>query len=153
MTHNQARIFLIKHSFLATGIFGLFFILSPFLGYRLTTAESYSLFSTVLPIFVGYLSMAVAFLALPGDSRREPKSRRDMLALILRGAFVAFYIFMISLLIIFQWSNRSQATIGTGMTFDDLSKFITFVLSFLTATVGSAVGFLFKTEVASEGGQ
>jgi membrane protease YdiL (CAAX protease family) len=146
MTFDTARMRVISLSLLITGILLPFFFAAPTLDYPLSDAQAQQILSAVLPVFLGYVGAAVAYVFKPRPEPDLATARADpLLSVIVNGAFLAFGIGFVVLLFAFGFSNRASQPPGAGMPFADFSKGVTGLLGLMTASIGAAIVHLFDT--------
>jgi hypothetical protein len=127
MTVRGARKWLLLASLVFTGATWLFFLVAPVCGYPLTFSEAFDLIKAIIPVFVGYLGLAVGFAT--ADSRssetRETRMTTELMALLVRGPVLLYAVMMISIVTIFGVSNRSGLIAPERMSYDFLKNAVT----------------------------
>jgi surface polysaccharide O-acyltransferase-like enzyme len=142
MTTEQARRTIIALSLVTTTLFSCALIISP-LFIQLKSGESLQLVQNVFPVFAGYIGASVLFLfrASPAASQTADNG---LLELLVYSPFGVFWLLALSVLVYFYISNlpgRSE-----GMTFEQISTYITLIISFMNATTGALTALLFNSE-------
>jgi hypothetical protein len=145
MTTDSARMWITKASLSATGLFFLFFVSAPALGYPLTFDQSFRLLQILLPVFLGYLGSASMFLVKTAGAN-DPSGtavQGPLFQLLIRWPIIVFSCVLATLLVVFAYSNRGGAPAGSGMSIDTLSTVFSAALGLLAATTGALLGVVF----------
>lgn len=148
---SGARLSIVLQSILAISLLFVFLILAPAIGYPLKYGQAYGLSQIVLPVFFGYLGLASNFLTFKTNPKGTPVRSSGALSLIIVGPFAVFFSATFVLFFAFYLGNRESASPGTGMSFDDLSRWMTAILGLFTVTVGIIASSLFGTRPESGG--
>lgn len=144
MTADQARRWLIFSSLILTGVQAAFLLVAPYIGVPLEPQKSLGLLQIVTPVFVGYLGSATHFIFLAPPP--PVPVNNQFLGLLVRGPLLVYALIVLAALGAFTYSNRPGATLGSGMSVDDLSTALTIALSVLAASTGVIVSYLFVAE-------
>jgi hypothetical protein len=150
MTIAAARIWIVKASLTITGSSLLFYLVAPaakssVLYYPLKYSQSPRILQIVLPVFLGYLGSATAFMFRgQGRDLGEGDELGELGSLLVRGPIIIFGLALIGVNIAFWVSNRPESSIGSGMTLEQLAGGVTAILGLLTATTGVCVTHLFS---------
>jgi archaellum biogenesis protein FlaJ (TadC family) len=142
MTAIEARRKLILLSLLTTVAFSIFLIVSP-LFTPFTTKQALQVVQVIFPVFAGYIGAAVLFL-FRGDAGRGSIADPTLLRILIYAPFVVFWCIAIAILVAFYISN--QPGHGEGMSFSDLTTYVTIIISFMNITTGAIGAFLFQSE-------
>lgn len=144
MQDNFARRLLIYSSLGISGFLFVFFILAPPLGFPLTYDQSIRILEIVLPVFLGYIGSASAFLFSSKQAHSMlHEDRRQFLGVLLVGPLIAFVVIVITILISFAISNRVDAPVGEGMSVDVLAGSLSAALGLLAVSTNIIAGRLF----------
>jgi hypothetical protein len=141
---NTERQWLIYSSFALSFVLFFFFCTAPAVGYRLNWPDAIGLLQITLPVFVGYLAAASVWAfstsppADPPDFKIDPVRKA-----LLRGPIVLVALMLTVVLVVFGYSQRDGASIGSGMSVGQLTTFITTALGILTVTTGVGLVALF----------
>lgn len=147
MTIQRMRGLVVWSSILIVGLTVFFFILAPAFGYRLEYADVWPLAKPILPVFLGFLGIAVQFIGQDSPGGRGRARRAPPLLLPLVAGPIGIYLLgFIALVVAYGVTNRADAPLGEGMSKEDLSTWITVLLGILAATTNAAVAILFRTE-------
>ena len=141
MTADQARQWLIFASILITGVQLTFFLTAPAIGYPLTYPKNITILQMTAPVFFGYLGAASHFVfANPAPSVAAPN---QLLAILVRGPIVVYSLVVAAVTGAFGYSNRAGASIGDGMSVDDLANSLSIALGLLAASTSVITSYLF----------
>ncbi len=144
MTEDYARIWLINVSLGLSGVFAIFTILSPALGYPLEFDQALRLTEIVFPVFFGYLGSAVSFVIGRGRKSRVRQNSSALLSPLVKGPVFLFGVGGLAAFLAFGISNGSDAPPGTGMSVDTLALIFTGLVGLLAVTTGALVAYLFR---------
>lgn len=142
MHPTEARQRIVVLSLATTVVAAGFLIISPLL-IQLETQDAYRVVQIIFPVFAGYLGSAVLFLF----QRRAGRTRvqdPQLLRYLVLGPFFIFW-FLGIVLFIFFWASNLPGGIP-GMSVDQLSNYVTMLVSFMNVTVGALTSFLFNAE-------
>jgi hypothetical protein len=109
----------------------------------LKIAQAWQVVQIVFPVFAGYLGTAVIFLF----QRKSGQVRivdENLLMYLIYAPFAVFWVLGATVFLFFYVSNLPGRR--EGMQFDDLSNYITMLVSFMNATTGALTAFLFQSE-------
>lgn len=144
MADNAARRLLIYSSLFISGALFVFFMMAPPLGFPLTYEQAMRVLEIVLPVFLGYIGSASAYLfsaeQVVGIVHED---RRQFLAPLLIGPVAIFLLVVVTILVSFGLSNRTSAPAGEGMSVDLLAGSISAALGFLAVSTNLIAGRLF----------
>ena len=145
MADNVARRLLIYSSLFISGALFVFFIMAPPLGFPLTYEQAIRVLEIVLPVFLGYIGSASAYLFSADQAVGiVHEDRRQFLAPLLVGPVAIFLLVVVTILVSFGISNRSAAPAGEGMSVDMLAGAISAALGFLAVSTNLIAGRLFS---------
>jgi hypothetical protein len=148
MTVAEARVWLVKSSFVATASLFVFFVLAPLFGYPLDGPQIWRVLQIVSPVFVGYLGAAAQYV-FAQKTAHEPSAEivaSPLFALFIRWPIVVFAIMVTVLLIAFGLANRRVNPAPVHLGIEDLSTGLAVALGLLTVTTNVAVMRLFGQE-------
>src|ERR1700676_2279422 len=130
MTVNEARMFIIRTSLIATASLFLFFIVGKPLGYPLEWPQVQRVVEIVLPVFLGYLGAASSFVFRhhAHGSDFTFGGKEALAGQLVKGSVAAFALILLGILFAFGYSNRPSAPQDTGMDIDTLAWALTAVL-------------------------
>lgn len=138
---ENLRIKIVKHLVIASVIVVVFFLFAPeTLGFPIDSGQSHVIIQLLIPVFIGYLSMAVSF---PGRPAMSGESYSALNKIHTIGNY-AFALTMVIGIARFWYTNRPFSSPASGMTFHQLTYVITFAICILNATIGAMVTRLFK---------
>jgi len=143
MSIEQGRAWLVKATLALTAVVLVFVTLAPALGYPLEFSEGVRIGEIVLPVFLGYLGTASHFIF---SRAPDPHIRRKSLALLpllVRGPVLIFATVIGCAFFAFGFTNRTEASPGTGMSVNALAATISTLLALLAVTTGVLVSYLF----------
>lgn len=141
MTTDQARQWIIFASILITGVQLTFFLTAPAIGYPLTYPKNISILQMTAPVFFGYLGAASHFaFANPASNATAPN---QFLGILVRGPIVVYSLVIAAVTAAFGYSNRVGASIGDGMSVDDLANSLSIALGLLAASTSVITSYLF----------
>lgn len=148
MTIEHARQLLIVSSLVITGFQMAFLLVAPAFGFPLPYPKNLDLLQIVSPVFLGYLGSASHFIF----QRPAPTVpvQNQYLGVLLKGPLVIYLFAVIGSLIAFGYSNRTGASVGTGMSVDNLATALSLCLGVLAVTTGVLSSYLFVTPDPSE---
>lgn len=142
MTAIEARRKLIILSLLTTVVFSMLLIIAP-LFTPFTSKQSLQVVQIIFPVFAGYIGAAVLFL-FRGDPNKGNVADPTLLKILIYAPFIVFWCIAAAILIDFYVSN--QPGFGEGMSFSDLTTYVTLIVSFMNITTGAIGAFLFQSE-------
>jgi hypothetical protein len=142
MTVEQGRRMIIALSLITTTLFNCALIVSP-LVIQLKPGESLQLVQIVFPVFAGYIGASVLFL-FQGTPAASQTADNKLLELLVYSPFCVFWLLALSVLTYFYLSNLPGKS--EGMTFEQISTYITLIISFMNATTGALTALLFNSE-------
>jgi uncharacterized membrane protein len=142
MTYEDARRQIVLLSLLTTVSFSCLIIISP-LFIQLKTAEALQVVQIVFPVFAGYIGAAVLFL-FRGKPTTAPVIDELLLRYLVNAPFLVFWCLGVAVLAYFYISNLPGHV--DGMAFAELATYVTILISFMNATTGALIGFLFQSE-------
>jgi hypothetical protein len=143
---DEARYWLVKLSLIISGCFLGFMVLAPAFRFPLTWAQAQQLIQVVIPVFVGYLGAATAFVVGHTRPRAIQISNLRLMRLLVKGPVLVFSIGMAAALIAFGVSNSRFAPIGSGMSVEQLGWVVSSLLGLLTVTTNALIVRLFGAE-------
>jgi hypothetical protein len=144
-TTNQMRRWLVVGSLAIIGGDTLFLISSPALGYPLEMGQAVRLLEITLPVFLGYLGSATYFI-VSGAKASQHTPHQELLGLLVRGPMILFLSINAAVLIIFGYSNRSNADAGAGMSVEMLAGVVSASIALLLVTTNALIMYLFSAE-------
>jgi len=127
-------------------VFAGFLIVSPLL-IHVSTQEAYRLVQIIFPVFAGYVGSAVLFLIQRRGGRTRVRDP-ELLRYLVLGPFLIFW-FLGAMLFVFFWASNLPE--GPGMSVEELSNYVTMLVSFMNLSVGALTAFLFNAEEATAG--
>lgn len=145
MTALQARQFIVLFSLLTCTFFVAFMVLCP-LFMAIKGSESFQIVQIIMPVFAGYLGSAVIFLFQPNAGRSRIKDP-VLLRYLVIGPFGIFW-FLGAVVFVYFWASNLPGGVP-GMDIDQLSNYITLLISFMNATIGVLSAYLFGSETAT----
>lgn len=143
MRLSDARRFLILWGLIITGAQMSFLMVAPSLGFPLGYPKNLDLLQIISPVFLGYLGAASHFIFQPEEP--EVSVRNQYLELLLKGPIFIYFIAVAAAFVAFGYSNRVGATIGEGMSVENLSTALTICLGLLAVTTGILSSYLFAS--------
>jgi len=144
MSVDEARKWLILASLSITGAQIVFLLVCPAFGFPLEFSQSLNLLQIVTPVFLGYLGSAAHFVFM--SPVPTVSANNQFLGLMVRGPIIIYALAMVAAFSAFGYSNRVGATIGNGMSFDDLSTAVSISLGVLAVVTGIIVSYLFVSK-------
>jgi hypothetical protein len=143
MTADRARKWLILSSLIITGAQLIFLLIAPVMGFPLNYPKNLDLLQIVTPVFLGYLGSAAHFIFMTPPP--AVFANNQLLGILVKGPIIIYACAMIAAFGAFAYSNRAGATIGNGMSVDNLATAISISLGILAATTGVIISYLFVT--------
>jgi hypothetical protein len=140
------RIWITRASLLVVALALFFYLAAPVLfGFPIALDEVARIVQIVLPVFVGYLSAAAAFLTASGSrqSRNANIADEKLLRIVVRGPVYLVSVGLAIVTAVFWYSNRKGAPPGTGMSLDQYCWSLSALLAILTVSTSVVVGRLF----------
>jgi hypothetical protein len=144
MSPESARRKIVLLSLMTTVAFSCCLIVSP-LFIQLKVAQAWQVVQIVFPVFAGYLGTAVIFLFQKKSGQLRIVDE-DLLKYLIYAPFGVFWIIGLTVFFFFYVSNLPGRR--EGMQFDDLSNYVTMLVSFMNVTTGALTAFLFQSEEA-----
>jgi hypothetical protein len=144
-TWDDARLWLITWSAVATGCLVLFFIVAPYLPftkYALNSDRVKQALGVLTPIFFGYLGLATSYLFQPAPTLPAPIINPTF-SIIIKAPVVIFTVGLIVLILTYSLSNGLAREIGDGMGFDDFVFYLSVLLTLLSGTTGVLFSAIF----------
>ncbi|MET3133447.1 hypothetical protein AAKU55_003737 [Oxalobacteraceae bacterium GrIS 1.11] len=149
MSIDQARKLLILASLAITGCQMLFLLLAPVFGFPLPYPRNLDLLQLVSPVFLGYLGAASHFVfQVPAPAMPV---QNQYLGILLIGPLTLYVIAASASLVAFGYSNRTGASVGHGMSVDNLATALSLCLGLLAATTGVLSSYLFMAASRQQG--
>jgi hypothetical protein len=147
--HSARKWIIISSLIVSTSTF-VFFVISPALELLLFN-QALRLLQIVFPVFIGYLASAAHFVfsTRPDEALEEGRESRigrhsELASILIRWPIIIFGFIMAVAIGAFAYTNRSNATLGSGMSVDQLALTLSISLGLLSATTNVAVSYLFS---------
>ena len=144
MTTDEARRWLIIASLSITGIQAVFLVIAPTVGFPLEYPKNLDLLQMVSPVFLGYLGSAAHFV-FKTPTPVVP-ANNQFLGLMVKGPIIIYAVVVTAAFGAFGYSNRVGATIGSGMSPDNLGNALSIALGVLAVTTGVISAYLFASQ-------
>ena len=141
MTADEARKWIILSSLIITGVQIVFLLAAPAIGFPLSYPKNLDLLQIVSPVFLGYLGSASHFVFQPAPQALPVQNQ--FLGMLVRGPIIIYTFAIMTALATFGYSNRIGATIGSGMSVDNLATALSVALGVLAVTTGIITSYLF----------
>ena len=153
-TSQSARVAIVAYSLGITGGLLMFLLLAQPLHMRFNyaTEENLRLIDVVLPTFLGYLGSAAHFLFNSNKGREVDEENAGLLKLLVHGPFILFIICTSALFYTYYETHLplpDDAPRVDYLKFSDLSRYLSFLLGILAATVSVVSAYLFGSNPAS----
>jgi len=153
MTIAQARTFIVTVSLWCTGILIPFFILAPVFYYPMTYSESSDVLKIIIPIFLGNISAAAAYVryfVISSSKSEYDEQPIGVLNYLIKGPFIIFFLGISTLIISYGWTNSIYAPKGIGMPWEIFTGWISIILSIFTVTTGILITIIFPGRSSDE---
>jgi hypothetical protein len=147
---HAERKWLILGSLAITTVVLAFYGIAPAAGYPLDYDDALGVIQVITPVFAGYLGSATAFVFGTARSAAALAENASLIRILVRAPLVVFVIAWIAITVAFGYSNRPTAVVGSGMSVDQLSTYITIALGLLSLTTATAVSNLFPAGPAHQ---
>jgi hypothetical protein len=141
MSITAARKWLILSSLIITGAQMLFYLIAPAIGFPLSYPKNIDLLQIVTPVFFGYLGAATHFIFQ--NPAPEVPVQNEFLGILVIGPIIIYVVVTIGSLFAFMYMNRPGATLGSGMSVDNLATALSLSLGVLAVTTGVISSYLF----------
>jgi hypothetical protein len=138
-----ARKTLIISSLVITGCQIIFFTIAPVLGFPIEYPKNIDLLQIISPVFFGYLGTATHFIFI--TPRIEVHAENEFLGILIKGPLIIYSFVVIATTSAFWFSNRPGATVGSGMSVENLSTALSLALGLLAVTTGVINSYLFSS--------
>jgi len=146
---DAERIWVVKASLLLAGATFAFFVAAPgLLKYPLDFDQSIRILQIVLPVFVGYLGLATAFVFQNTVRSTNVYSNSSLIRLLLRGPIYVYSLGIVVVISVFWQTNLPGGAPASGMTIDQLAWLVSALVGLLAATTGLIVTKIFPTDEA-----
>jgi hypothetical protein len=126
----------------ATAATFLLFVIGPAVGLPLKWDQALRLTEIVVPVFLSYMGSMTLFLFRRDQIAQNVPQANSLLPLLVKGPVIVFAVCIVAILVGFALSNRSSASVGTGMSVDQLAAAISAALGILTVTTSSVISYL-----------
>lgn len=149
MTLTGARKWIILSSLAITGAQIIFLLTAPAFGFPVEYPKNLNLIQIVSPVFLGYLGSASHFI-FQNPAPNVPV-QSEFLGMLVKGPIIIYVLIVTAAFVVFGYTNRAGAEIGTGMSIDALGTSLALALGVLAATTGILTSYLFVSPKATAG--